>query len=268
MKTQCATKSNTSIHWILIIASLLWIGALLTGCGSKKEDSGQAPAQPTVQTQQLPRQNMIVRVNQQTKQAEYMQADFDPSGDRRAMQTQAQDPRAQWAPVNQEAMINQQRGYPQAQDQNFYFIQDPQNFQGQQQNRRGQNPNPNQNRQPGTLVDDGPASQDLAPDNSNIRVDLGDDYYPATAYQAAYYDGGYQYGYHNYPYYDGSYYYGQQRYSHYYASNPYSYYANYQNFYYQPTYYSNYRYSYYTPCYYYQAPQTQFSYYYYSYWWN
>ncbi|MGE3972991.1 MAG: hypothetical protein AB7F59_00545 [Bdellovibrionales bacterium] len=249
MKSNYVVKSSISIRWILIITSVLWMSSMLVACGSDKKNSenaapAAAPA-PTVSTQNLPRQNMIVRVNQ-TGQAEYAAVDFNPKANRRQLSSLAQNPRLQWAPVNSQAVINQQQGYPQAQDNNFYFVQEPNNFQGQN-------------------IQD--SSEEQTMETNNIRVDLGNGYYPNTAYQTAYYDGAYNYGYHRYPYYNGAYYYGQYRYQHYYPRNPYAYYNSYNNFNYQPVYYSNYSYNYYVPCYYYNAPRYGYSYYYYSYWW-
>lgn len=249
MKIITESKSRYSIGWILVAASLLWMGSMLAGCGrSNNSESGNPASMPMAPSSQtLPRQNMIVRVHQNSGRAEYAAANFDPNGNRQQLPGIAQDQKLQWTPVNEQSVINQQRGYPQATDNQFYFVQNPRDFRAAQQppangSVSGQGQSQTGNQTLPTFID-----------NSNRLV-----------VQNFY---GNNFGYFNYPYYDGSFYYGNQRFLHNYPVNPYAFYNNYAYFNYQPVFYYNYGYNYFTPCYYYSAPNYGYSYYYYSYWW-
>jgi hypothetical protein len=238
MKTVFENRSMLSFRWILVAASLFWMGALLSGCGRTKNESGAAAPAPTVNpaaSQNLPRQNMIVRVHQNSGRAEYAAANFDPNGNRQNLDGVSQDQNLKWTAVNPQSVINQQNGYPKATDNQFYFVQNPRDFRAAAQT-------PGSSQQLPTFVDD-------------------------SAHLMAQNHLGYNFGYYNYPYYDGSFYYGNQRFLHNYPVNPFAFYNNYNFFNYQPVFYNNFGYNYFMPAYYYSLPAYGFNYYYYSYWW-
>src|SRR4026209_1377400 len=91
------------------------LAILVVACGDGKKDSSPVHAQPNSAGPQ--KQSYIVRMNKQTGQAEYAPANF-PSGNnpnRRQMMLAASQVQG-WQPVDQNQTINQQSGFPQAND--------------------------------------------------------------------------------------------------------------------------------------------------------
>ncbi len=111
-----------SLKKVLLLALA---AATFSSCSQEKKSNGfSGSQQPTA-----PQQSFIVRTNAQG-QAEYAIANFNESTSQQDLAQIAARPQ-QWQPVGQTQVINQNVGYPNAQDGNFYFVQDPQNFNGQ-----------------------------------------------------------------------------------------------------------------------------------------
>jgi len=101
--------------------SLLIFSLLAMSCGPKNNQP-EGFSFSNRNLNEVPRQSFIVRTNNQNHQVEYATADFSPTTSPQELQ-QVPAQIQQWQPVQQNQMINQLNGFPQAQDRSMYFMQ-------------------------------------------------------------------------------------------------------------------------------------------------
>ena len=227
-----------SFSKLLLVAA---VAINLVACRENNNNNQAPAANPTaVQAPQQVPKNILVRMNGQNAEMAIVDSEIKTQAD---FETLVNSNTLQFAPISNENVVTKNQGFPKANGNNWYFVQEPKNF--------------------------------VTPtaEKTNLTNSL---YYPGYGYGYGYAEGygygyGYGFGYNQYPYYYG--YTGYAQYQHFYPSYNGSYYSNYySNYYYQPSLYYGQNYWYYQAMGQYSCSYASvynpYQYYWYRPWWN